>query len=136
MKKKEKKNINKEKISKLKKDNVKLKKEKNSDEQDSKSYQNMIFNIKDLCNKIHLQIKKQTNNNDLEDKKKINNDNRNKENIEKINKKKEEFEKMLDKLKIKANQNKNKTINDIISNIKSQMLSDNTTTSDAITKSK
>jgi hypothetical protein len=32
--------------------------------------------------------------------------------------------------------NKNKTINDIISNIKSQMLSDNTTTSDAITKSK
>ena len=31
---------------------------------------------------------------------------------------------------------KNKTINDIISNIKSQMLSDNTTTSDAITKSK
>ena len=32
--------------------------------------------------------------------------------------------------------NKSKTINDIISNIKSQMLSDNTTTSDAITKSK
>ena len=98
---------NKEKILKLKEDNDNFKKEKNTNEQDSKSYHNMIFNIKDLCNKIHLQIKKQTNNNNLEDNKKINNDIRKKENIEKINKKKEEFEKMLDKLKMKANQNKN-----------------------------
>ena len=93
-----------EKLSKLREENINLKKDTNIKKEEPEPSKNLIFNFKELFKSIGLKSVEMTDNDVIE-----NNTVKDEENIKMINKEKveekqKEFEKILDELKNKANQ--------------------------------
>ena len=93
-----------EKLSKLREENINLKKDTNIKKEKPEPFKNLIFDFKELFKSIGLKSVEMTDNDVIE-----NNTVKDEENIKMINKEKveekqKEFEKILDELKNKANQ--------------------------------
>ena len=113
----EQKNQNESEISKLKEENEKLKKNKSLPKKDSKAYQDVIKNLKDLSKKLGINFKKKESKDNFgEDIKKE--EKQNLINKDVVKKTKEEFEKKFKDLKTKSNefniimQQQNEAMND------------------------
>ena len=104
--------LNEDIILKLKKENEKLKKEKNvpdnnNNNKNSKAYGEFVLNMKDLCKKLGFKLLKKDQNPPQENIIKDNKEGK-KINLDKIKKTKEDFDKTLKELKTKSNQFNNK----------------------------